>query len=49
MRGPIGNNFAGPHSAVRTEIFEEHQAIMIEIGDVKREIRRSEGNELTLH
>ena len=40
MRGPIENNFAGPHSVVRTENFEEHQAIVIKIGDVKEEIRK---------
>jgi len=40
VQGPIGNNFAGPHSVVCTEIFEEHQIILIEIGDVKEEIRK---------
>ena len=35
MQGPIGSNFAGPHSVACTEIFGEDHVIMIEIGDVK--------------
>jgi len=40
VQGPIGNNFAGPHSVVGTETFEEHQVIMIDIDDVKEEIQK---------
>jgi len=35
VRGPIGSTFAEPHSVACAETFEEHQVIMIEIGDVK--------------
>jgi len=38
--GPNWKQFCGVPLSVCTEIFEEHQVIMIEIGDVKDEIRR---------
>jgi len=36
MRSSIGSTFAGLHSVACAEIFEEHQVIMIEIGDVEQ-------------
>jgi len=38
--GPDWKQFCGTHSVVGTETFEEHQVIMIEIDDVKEEIRK---------
>jgi len=47
--GPDWKQFCGAPLSGAHIIFEEHQAIMIEIGDVKEEIRRSERNDLPLH